>query len=249
MCEDPKVKNRLLLATALTALSFSAFAADLPARTAAPYAPAPSFSWAGAYVGGSVGAAVSSTGFHDNDDWFDNQLQAGHTSFGAMGGLYAGYNVQMRNFVYGVEASGNLMSGKLTVHPYGGSDYLSAQTAWNASLKVRAGLAMDKTLVYIAAGPAVTSSKVGAQFSYNVSPTDYTTSGSKTSNVFGAAFAAGVEHALSDKLIARLQLEHVASGKSSAVVASDTYASSPGNYGFAFTRSTTAASAGLAYKF
>ncbi len=164
---------------------------------------------------------------------------AGHKSHGVIGGLYAGYNVQMGNFVYGVEASGNLMSGKLTVNPFNTSDFLSAQTAWNASLKVRAGLAFDKTLVYIAAGPSVTSSKHGAGWlSYGCA------AGFKKSNVLGAAFAVGVEHALSDKLIARLQLEHVASGKSAKVNSVPC-----ADCRTAFKRSTTAISAGLAYKF
>ncbi len=61
------MKKTLLTATALTALSFQAFAADLPKRTVAPTAPAPIFSWAGAYVGGSIGATVSNTTFHDHD--------------------------------------------------------------------------------------------------------------------------------------------------------------------------------------
>jgi outer membrane immunogenic protein len=54
------MKNTLLAATALTALSFSAFAADVPARTLAPVSPAPIFSWTGFYVGGTVGSLTAS---------------------------------------------------------------------------------------------------------------------------------------------------------------------------------------------
>ena len=50
------MKKRLLLATALTALSFSAFAADLPKR-AAPPAATPIFAGIDAFV--SVGAGYN----------------------------------------------------------------------------------------------------------------------------------------------------------------------------------------------
>jgi hypothetical protein len=111
----------------------------------------------------------------------------------------------------------------------------SAQTDWNASLRARVVLALDKTLVYIPASPSITASKVELQcFGCKAA--------FKKCNVFGAATASGVEHALSDKLIALLQLEHVATGKSGTVV-------TEGSCRGAFTRSTTAISASLAYKF
>ena len=112
------MKNTLLVAAALTALSFSAFAADLPARTFAPVASAPIFSWTGFYVGGSVGSLTAS--FKQDNSLTDtsfaptylyaisNKSSVASTTVGAA----VGYNHQFGNIVAGLEADYNFANAQ-----------------------------------------------------------------------------------------------------------------------------------------
>ena len=95
-------------------VSQGAFAADLggaPRRgmkdAPAPvgYSPPPQFSWTGIYVGAHVGY-----GFSDLDWQFEATpgISTSHTGDGGLLGAQIGYNVQVRQFVFGVEAD---MSG------------------------------------------------------------------------------------------------------------------------------------------
>ena len=70
-----------------------------------PYAPPPQFSWTGLYIGAHVGY-----GWSDLDWQFDATpgISTGHTGGGGLLGGQIGYNVQVRQFVFGVEAD---MSG------------------------------------------------------------------------------------------------------------------------------------------
>ncbi len=127
---DMNMKFLLLSATALTALSLSAFAADLPARTAPAVfvAPAPIFSWTGFYAGATAGYAWSND--RVNPAYSSSSLPvtafltgATQTGFlpsqlgskangGFTGGLTLGYNLQSGNLVYGLEADVTHLSTK-----------------------------------------------------------------------------------------------------------------------------------------
>jgi outer membrane immunogenic protein len=99
----------LLLGTVFTLgatamLGDTAFAADLPrkAPVAAPIYPPPVATWAGCYIGGTVGAVNHRTTGH-----FDTEGGSAPEPFSSSktGGIYGGYlgcNWQNRAFVYGV---------------------------------------------------------------------------------------------------------------------------------------------------
>src|ERR1700678_653159 len=117
-------------AAAAAAASSAAGAADMsaPSTYKAPV-PVPVSSWAGFYVGASVGASW----LHSVQD--DTAAIAGVSQFpfklfgyssstggssatahglGALGGLNLGYNLQSGNFVYGAEADFSWLGGKAT---------------------------------------------------------------------------------------------------------------------------------------
>ena len=138
---------RLTLATAmispliLVSQSIVSEAADaVPARGYYAPAPVPFYSWTGLYVGAHVGGG-----------WAD--LGVGSTGSGVIGGGQVGYNYQINQLVFGVEAevsAANIKNNLLTFGP------LSASFNWNSltTLSSRFGYAFDNWLLYGKVGGA-----------------------------------------------------------------------------------------------
>jgi outer membrane immunogenic protein len=142
--------HHVVLASAAGAAAFvpGAQAADMPAK-ARPYAAPPPVvaSWTGMYIGVHVGgASVRGTIF---DDPYNN------VSF--VGGGQIGYNWQMGNFVFGVEADGSWLSGKseITDGPFTYGTHLP----WLSTVRGRFGMAFGNWLAYVTAGVAFSKIK------------------------------------------------------------------------------------------
>ena len=164
----------LLASAASLALGGGALAADLPARVQAP-APAfvpPVFTWTGFYAGVNAGV-----GFNAGDDrdsvlvlpggatlrYGDNYDDAAFT-----GGGQIGFNYQLRNnVVLGAEADlqflglddDDMVSPTIVGTPPGGAAFDPARRGvtgidWFGTLRLRAGYAFDRTLVYATGGLA-----------------------------------------------------------------------------------------------
>lgn len=160
-----------------------AMAADL-AMTAPSYvdpvinhvSPASDY-WTGFYAGGHLGR-----GFVEGKNGKDAEFS---------GGLQAGYNHQIGNFVVGAELEGSY-TNKLDYLLPGGTGGLLRQN-WGGSAKARAGFALDRVLIFgtlgvgvarLEAGGAVTSGDVWAA---------------------GVAFGGGAEVAFTESLSGKLE--------------------------------------------
>ncbi len=121
--------------------------------------PAPAGGWAGGYVGGLIGAGFSMNRFTDG-------VAPGPAVVGPAGsvytsnpvgvalGLYAGYNWQVSpTGVLGIEAdlTYNTASGSTVV----AWTTLQAKAQFAGSLRVRAGVAVDRMLLYVTGGLAL----------------------------------------------------------------------------------------------
>ena len=123
--------------------------------------PAPAGGWAGGYVGGLLGAGFSMNRFTD----VGAAIGPADTTYsinpvGVALGLYAGYNWQLSpTGVVGIEAdlTYNTASGS-TPGLWGGT--VSAKAQFAGSLRVRAGVAVDRALLYVTAGLALGSAGV-----------------------------------------------------------------------------------------
>ncbi len=159
----------LVAAVSTIALTQIASAADLgrPVYKAPPplSPPPPVYSWTGFYVGGNIGYGWATTdpgsiSFYEPASVFVASIPGISDKLnGAIGGGQIGYNFQFNNFVLGAEGdfSGTGISGSVTdsVHGY------TAETKidWLATVRGRAGVAFDRTLVYATGGVAIASVK------------------------------------------------------------------------------------------
>ena len=169
--------RKFLLASvgALALTGSAALAADLPSRAPPPVylPPAPIFTWTGIYVGGQVGYAWTSgnnqfTGF---DPFFDGgtflSSSIGGTPSGVIGGGHVGYQVQLPQWswfsssgiVIGVEGSVDGTSINNTVFDPFSELAVRTQVPVEGSIRLRAGVAWDRLLVYATGGAAFTSIK------------------------------------------------------------------------------------------
>jgi outer membrane immunogenic protein len=148
------------------------------------YSPAPAFSWTGGYMGGLLGY-----------EWGKADVRNGGPSLnpdGWTGGLFAGYNFQTSGmFVAGVE-------GDFTLS--GASDKqngTSVDNNWNSTLRARAGIAIDRFLMYGTGGLAV------GNISVKVPGT-----GSDTGTHAGWTIGGGIEAAFTNNIIGRLEYRY-----------------------------------------
>ena len=131
----------------------NANAADLPPPSVAPiYIPPPAFTWAGPYLGATVGFA---NGFHSYDDLAGAFLGypglSNDQSKGFAAGGTLGFNLQAGSFVYGLEADLSWLNNKSTyVDPNGAINnfYPSETNRLNdlGTVRGRLGLAVSPIL-------------------------------------------------------------------------------------------------------
>jgi outer membrane immunogenic protein len=144
-----------------TSIGFAQLASAGPERMEAKeMAPAPPpCDWSGFYIGANVGVAGLNTTINDLDDWFSPNANTLEDTNVAGGGQF-GYNWQSGAFVFGVEADGAYLNTKdtQTLELFSGnSGHLmhEAKVDFQGSLRARAGIAVDKALIYATAGLAV----------------------------------------------------------------------------------------------
>jgi outer membrane immunogenic protein len=215
-----------LLATvsslALTAAT-AASAADLPIKAPPPPASA-AWSWAGPYVGLSLGAGRRESAFYDLGDPTCCQLAfASEAAFWSpskwgvtVGGL-AGYNWQFGNVVAGIEGDINWIDGKssATITPdFGGPLSAKASIDWFATVRARLGFTFFRSLIYVTGGWA------GAQFShewgYAIVPPSrrFSYEDFRSAAVIGG----GIEHMLTPNWTVRVEALYADFGDSTVVL-------------------------------
>lgn len=126
---------------------------------------------------------------------------------GVLGGLHAGYNLQTGNLVFGIEGDAELtdMDGDTDVLRQVEDPPVATQEKeydWLASLRLRAGYAMDRALVYATGGLAV--GDVDMSFAL----LDGSFDESETETAFGWTVGGGLEYAVTDNLSVRVEYRY-----------------------------------------
>lgn len=202
--------KKYLIAASVLALSVAtgANAADIVRpQPVTPVYTAPAFSWTGFYVGGQIGWA-----------WADTDVSgvvANHTFApdpdGFMGGIYLGYNFNFgNNFVAGIETDfawsdidasetvlGTLITPDVSVN---------VKQKWEGATRVRLGYDADRFLPYIAGGVAYTKVKTSVNAIDNLGNVASLGTGDKT--LVGWTVGAGVDYAVTDNLLLRLEYRY-----------------------------------------
>jgi outer membrane immunogenic protein len=165
-----------------------ALAADLAPAPVEPVAPlALPFDWTGLYVGVNAGYALGGGDatlvtnglpplpapafppglppFPGVPSGFPGDLGNVSTD-GVLGGVQAGYNIQFGTWVVGVEGDIDYFNGddeQSLVWPLG-TDRVEAEYSWLATVRARAGYAMDNFLIYVTGGVAVADVEMTYEF-------------------------------------------------------------------------------------
>ena len=193
-----------LLATAASAISVAASAADIPARMepAAPVAYVPAFSWTGFYLGGELGWIQTNPKYTTGALLFGAPflVTSGSRKDGVTYGILAGYNYQMGQLVLGVE--GDFQGSTVGEMRYTAitGDFLTAHSKWGGSIRGRLGYAADRALLYVTGGAAFASLETSIPF------TGISIGGDGTR--VGWTAGAGVDYAFTDNWFTGLEYRY-----------------------------------------
>ena len=128
---------------------------------------------------------------------------------GFIGGAHAGYNVQFGTFVLGIEGDVDFSGAD------GDNDFraegdvttvgsLSLDVSWQASLRARAGVAMDRFLIYGTGGVAFADADLEFQGTQDGDAFDF----SDSQSFVGWTIGLGAEYAFTDNLLGRLEVRY-----------------------------------------
>lgn len=184
----------IVLGSAATAMAGSFAAAPVEAPLMAPAPPMPvGYNWAGGYagVGLSYGRAT-----------YSNLTLPEFWPSGSGGGLngFAGYNWQNGATVYGVE--GHLGMNRIRGNTDVGGVDVRTQLGTVGSLRGRIGVAADRTLFFATAGLAA------GRLTHTATDAGGVVLGEESRTANGAVIGIGIEHAISNGLHIRGDLEH-----------------------------------------
>ncbi len=187
-----------LLAAFLAAPSLVAQAAD---DLRAPVYPAAT--WSGFYAGIHAGAVDSQTGIRDEDyTLFDADGATAVTNdLTGLMGIHGGYNWQIGNKVFGIEADYSWTSAGRTRFFNNTDQYLSSDLNGFGSLRGRAGVAVDNALLYLTGGIGYVHADIGGGDNF----VDEFVS---ESNFLSFVAGAGAEFKLRSDLSLRLEYMH-----------------------------------------
>jgi outer membrane immunogenic protein len=206
------LRKLLLVGIASVALGGAAHAADIIEPTA--------YDWTGPYIGiqggyvwGENDASAEETGGAvpavldiEDDDVVLNGPDGSIGIDGWVGGLHLGYLWQHDSLVLGIEGDGEFADVDGDTNVLEGGDpepgELEQEIDWLASLRLRAGFAMDRTLIYATGGLAVG----GVEF--KIFDEEGVEFASKDSTEWGWTVGGGLEHAFTDALSARVEYRY-----------------------------------------
>lgn len=217
--------KKLIIALMLSTSTVAAYAADMVVEDVAPEVEP--LLWSGAYIGLHAGYAWGRENDNQSElfpcDYGDYDCFMGSADRfdldGFIGGAHAGYNWQSGQWVFGIE--GDIDYADIS----GGSDFLyyrfvdelsgrlGFESDWQASLRLRAGYAVDTWLLYATAGAALGHGKLSAS-GYDGYEDEAFSESDKNTHA-GWTIGAGVEKAFTPKWIGRLEARYTDFGKKS----------------------------------
>jgi len=210
-------RQLLLASIGAIALAGSAFAADLPSRAPPPVyvPPVPIFTWTGIYVGGQIGYAWGTTNANAGDNFGDFRYFSFNNN-GVIGGAHVGYNLQLNQFVLGLEGD---VDGSTLSKTESSALFVGAGTGFGAivpvtvsgnlnvqgSIRGRFGYAWDRVLLYATGGVAFGGFKgaIYTPFGYD----------SQSNTRVGWTVGGGLEYAITNNWSVRAEYRYAQYGR------------------------------------
>lgn len=215
------IRRILMASTSFTAFIAPAAAAEptpaTPAPAPPPSPPAAVFSWTGLYVGGQIGYAWGNenTSLVDN---FGDYFNFGYNTSGVIGGAHVGYNLQLQQWVLGVEGDvdGTSVNKSLStpIALNAGTDpgfvNFSASQNVQGSIRGRIGYAWDRIMLYATGGVALTGLNGGVcgNFIAIDGVTPYGGCASASTTRVGYTVGGGLEYAVTDNWSIRAEYRY-----------------------------------------
>jgi outer membrane immunogenic protein len=153
------------------------------------------YNWTGPYIG--LGGGYDRTRDSPTAGIAGSKNTQSHGAFGG----YAGYNFQFGPIVYGLEANAALLTSGSKSNGVAGTTKFRER--YDGSVRARAGYAIDRWLVYGTGGFAFRDHQIAT-------PSLMSKSNTQTGWIAGA----GIERALTNNLVARLEYTHADYGNS-----------------------------------
>jgi outer membrane immunogenic protein len=199
-----------------------ATARPMPVKAAPMIAPA--FSWQGSYIGAHGGYAWGEE--NDNQsEIFECEVSCTPSDKfdvdGFIAGGHIGYNWQSGQFVFGIEGDVDATGLK------GDSDFsyydqfygtLGFKSQWQASVRLRAGYAINTTLLYVTGGVAFAGGKMTEELYDDALQDPYVGTVTDSQTHVGWTFGGGIERAFSPNWIGRLEARYTDFGSKTYTV-------------------------------
>jgi len=209
------MRARLLLAgVAFGALACSdAQASELERVANSIYPEQSDRGWSGFYLGAATGVTADKTDYFVTAPVGNTFVSSPgeFTDTGIIGGLYAGYDFDLGDFVIGFEGDIAALGGISQEDYFFGAktdETISESIDWLATLRARAGYGSDQYLVYLTGG--LTAGHVNADYNYsNTVITTFSYDGSASGFEFGWVLGAGIETRLDSRWSVRAEFMHV----------------------------------------
>ena len=220
--------SALIAAASIIAFTQVVSAADLPTKTPVYKAPiiAPVYNWTGFYVGLNIGGSWGHQGGALVDTVFGDIATSSANLDGVIGGGQIGYNWQVNQWVFGVEAdfqgSGQRRDVTLNTAPTtivlpivgapgipitipGSSTTYTDKLDWFGTVRGRVGWAMDRWLPYVTGGWAYGHGGISGTRTF----TTLVSTLNASQNYSGWTAGGGVEWAFANNWSAKLEYLYI----------------------------------------
>ncbi|WP_439574330.1 outer membrane protein [Phreatobacter sp.] len=191
--------RKIFLATA-AAITFgaSAQAADLasPRMPIATAVVVPVFNWTGFYGGLNIGVGFVNT----NLGGFVLPFPLSGSGTGIVAGAQIGYNHQINNLVVGLEGDLGYFGVSRRAGD-GAGNFIAWRTQWDASIRARLGIAVDRTLLYVTGGVAFADLRISGVAGQPIAFFPFAESQTRV----GWTLGAGIEHAVTQNWTVRAE--------------------------------------------
>jgi outer membrane immunogenic protein len=205
------MKKSVLASCAAIVFASSAYAADLPARSAAAVpAPVAVANWGGFYMGVNGGY-----GWASEKDPYVTPVIGKFQPKGGLFGLQAGYNHQIGSYVLGVEADYAWagMSDSYTIagstvlngHALSASASIKTEQTSLGTVRARAGYAIDNLLLYATGGYAYGGNKITLSGNATWNGVNWGAQAGTSKNYAGWVIGVGTEYAFTKNVSAKVE--------------------------------------------